>query len=86
MASHARHPGDPISATTIGGIAVALITTVGGIIVAVVTQIGTVDIAKVDIAKETTTSNGPTPTISTGSNGAAGPMVVEGVTSCLSNH
>jgi len=70
MASHAHHPGDPISATKIGGIAVALITTVGGIIVAVVNQIGSVDIAKVDIAKETTVSNGPTPTISTASNGA----------------
>jgi hypothetical protein len=61
MASHAHHPSDPISATKIGGIAVALITTVGGIIVALVNQIGSVD------AKETTASNGPTPTISTAS-------------------
>jgi hypothetical protein len=66
MASHAHHPSDPISATKIGGIAVALITTVGGIIVAVVNQIGSVD-AKVDIPKETTASNGPTPTISAAS-------------------
>ncbi|MFZ0718250.1 hypothetical protein [Mycobacterium sp.] len=43
MATHAHDPGNSLSASKQGGIAVAVITTVGGIIVAGLNQIGVFD-------------------------------------------
>jgi hypothetical protein len=51
MASHAHHPGDPISAVKKGGIAAVLIATVGSIVVAVVNMISSVDTAELKASK-----------------------------------